>query len=217
MLKRLGVAKMDLLLAIYIFCILSSETMGSKTFPVADLGFMQLNASVAIFLFPLVYLINDIVYEVHGRERVRSMVRSSWVIVFLLFLFTLLATALPPSTRFAGSESAYDLIFGKSARFAAASLIALAVADLLDIFVFSKLRERLGKKALWFRSGTSNVLSQFVDTIVFMTLAFWALDRSVVDNVTFLTGLILPYWGVKSAMSLIQTPLVYAGVRWLKG
>jgi hypothetical protein len=50
----LGIKKLDLLIAIYIFCICASELMGGKTFYLADLGFMKLNASVAIFVLPII-------------------------------------------------------------------------------------------------------------------------------------------------------------------
>ena len=50
-----------------------------------------------------------------------------------------------------------------------------------------------------------------------MFLAFYALDKGLGNNVSFLFSLILPYWLLKCTMSIIETPLVYAGVRWLKG
>jgi uncharacterized PurR-regulated membrane protein YhhQ (DUF165 family) len=50
-----------------------------------------------------------------------------------------------------------------------------------------------------------------------MTLAFWALDQSFMNNFTFILGLLIPYWIVKCIISVVETPLVYAGVNWLKG
>ena len=94
------IEKFDLLVSIYIFCIVASELMGGKTFPLAKIFGYQLNANVAIFLFPFIYTINDIVIEVLGKERARSIIRSGLIVVALLFLYTILATALPPSGRF---------------------------------------------------------------------------------------------------------------------
>jgi uncharacterized integral membrane protein (TIGR00697 family) len=88
---------------------------------------------------------------------------------------------------------------------------------LLDVMVFSRLREVMHKKALWFRNNVSNIVSQFFDTTLFITLAFYAFDKPFSNNFSFLLGLILPYWLLKCAMSVIETPLVYAGVAWLKG
>ena len=84
--------KMDLLHALYITAIVASELMGAKTFP---LGFMS--ASVAIFVLPITFSINDIIFEVHGRERAMSFMHSVLQILFFLFAFTCLAVMLPPT------------------------------------------------------------------------------------------------------------------------
>lgn len=202
--------KLDVLISIYIFCIAVAELMGAKTFPLVKLGTYQLNASVAIFVVPFIFSINDIVSEVLGKERARSIVRSGLIVVALILLFSLLATSLPPSSRFT-REEAYDQIFGLSARIAAASLTAFAIAEFLDVYLFAKIRELFGKKRLWLRNNVSNIISQFVDTTVFMILAFY--DPG---NIGFVWSLILPYWLLKCFMSVIETPFVYLGVSWLK-
>ena len=95
--------KFDLLVSVYIFCIVASELMGGKTFFLFTVGGFTLNASVAIFLLPLVFTINDIITEVHGKERARSVVRSGLVVIFFILLFSLLATYLPPSKPFSST------------------------------------------------------------------------------------------------------------------
>jgi len=210
------IEKFDFLVSVYIFCIAVAELMGAKTFPLVKIFGYQLNASVAIFVLPLIFTINDIITEVYGRERTRSVIRSGLLVILFILIFSLLATSLPPSIRFQTSESAYDIIFGLSARIAAASLTAFAIAEFLDVFIFVKIRQALGKKALWFRNNASNFVSQFIDTSVFMFLAFYAFDKSFDNNIGFLVSLILPYWLLKCFMSVIETPLVYVGVRWLK-
>lgn len=120
--------KLDLLIAIYIFCIVAAETMGSKTFPLTNFSWMQLNASVAILFIPLIYSINDIVIEVYGKERARSIAKAGLFVIVLIIIFSAIATTLPPSARFAGTEEAYDTIFHASLRISAASLAAFIVA-----------------------------------------------------------------------------------------
>lgn len=210
------IEKFDLLVSIYIFCICVAELMGGKTFPLLKIGTYQLNASVAIFVLPLLFTINDVITEVYGKDRAKSVIRSGLIMVGMILGFVLLATSLPPSQRFVANEQAYDTIFGLSARIAAASLIAFTIAEFLDVFVFTKLREKLGKKALWLRNNASNFVSQLFDTAIFMTLAFYALDKSLASNAGFLVSLILPYWLLKCSMSVLETPLVYLGVKWLK-
>lgn len=210
------IQKFDLLVSVYIFCICAAEFMGGKTFPLIKILNYQLNASVAIFLFPLLFTINDVITEVYGKERTRSVIRSGLVVISLIFLASIVFVALPPSARFSKTESAYDAIFGLSARISAASLIAFAIAEFTDVIVFVKIRQKLGKKALWLRNNVSNFIAQFFDTVVFMTLAFYAFNQPFMSNLNFLLGLIIPYWLLKCFMSVIETPLVYLGVRWLR-
>lgn len=207
--------RFDLLVAVYIFCIAFSEFMGAKTFPLLTWP-IKLNASVAIFTIPLIFTINDVIIEVFGKERARSVVRSGLVVIALILIFSLLATHLPPSMRFSSSEEAYDHVFGKSIRIAAASLVAFMVAEFMDVFIFSKIRERLGKKRLWLRNNLSNFISQGFDTVLFMTLAFYSFSQGIGGNMSFHLSLIIPYWSLKCVLSIIETPLVYIGVKWLK-
>jgi len=209
----LKINKLDLIISIYIACVAISELMGGKTFPLLHIGKFTWNASVAIFVIPIIFSINDAIVEVYGVARAKSVYRSSLVTIVIFMLFSFLAIKLPPSVRFKESEVAYDLIFGMSARIAFASLIAFTISDFVDIIVFQKIREKIGKKALWLRSN----LSQFIDTCVFMFLAFYAFNKGVSDNFSFLFSLIIPYWLLKCFMSIIETPFVYLAVRWLKG
>lgn len=209
--------KIDFLIALYVFCTLVAELMGSKTFPIFSFGNFKLNASTSIFLIPIIYSINDIITEVFGSKRTRGIIRINIIMIFLLSVVAIFFTSLPPSTRYIKSEPAYDLIFRQSARISIASLLAFAIADLLDLAIFMKIRKSLGKKALWFRNNVSNIISLFFDTTIFITLAFYALDQSFMSNYSFLASIIFPYWLLKCFMSVIETPLVYLGVKWLKG
>jgi len=213
----LKIVKLDLVIAIYIACVAISELMGGKTFPLLHIGKFTWNASVAIFVIPIIFSINDAIVEVFGVERAKSVYRSSLITIIIFMLFSFLAIRLPASSRFASSESAYDLIFGQSMRISFASLLAFTISDFVDIIVFQKIREKIGKKALWLRSNLSNFVSQFIDTCVFMFLAFYVFNKGFADNFSFLFSLIIPYWLLKCFMSIIETPFVYVAVRWLKG
>ena len=212
----LKLEKFDLLVAVYIFCIVTSELLGAKTVPLADFGWIRFNMSVAILTFPLVFTINDIITEVYGKERTKSVIRAGLVVVALTFVFAGIATWLPASPRFADMEPHYDAVFMQSMRMSFASLTAFILAEFTDLFIFVRIRKALGAKALWLRTNVSNFLSQLLDTVVFMTLAFWNLQDPAMANIVFLTSLIIPYWLVKCAMSVLETPFVYWGVRWLK-
>ena len=208
--------KMDLLISIYIFCIISSELLGIKTFPLLHIGTFKLNASVGIFLIPFIFSINDAIIEVYGASRAKSVYRSGLLTIILLFIFTFFAINLPPSERFRSTQKAYTLIFGQSIRIALASLSAFALSDFIDIMIFDVITKKIGSRALWFRNNISNIISELFDTVIFMTLSFWAIDKSINNNLIFLTSLILPYWLLKCFMSIIETPFVYIVVKWLK-
>lgn len=212
----MNIQKFDFLVAFYIACVMISELMGAKTFPITTIGTFHLNATVVIFVLPFIYAANDIIVEVYGKERAQSIVRSSLFMIFFLLIFSLLATHLPASKRFLSTEPAYETIFGISARFSAASLIAFAVSEFTDILIFAKLRQKLGKKNLWLRTNVSNFASEFLDTALFMTLAFYSLSDPALANFSFIAGIALPYWLLRCGMSIIETPLVYWGVKWLQ-
>jgi uncharacterized integral membrane protein (TIGR00697 family) len=74
----------------------------------------------------------------------------------------------------------------------------------------------MGKNKLWFRNNASNFISELIDATVFMTIAFWALDQSADANISFILSLLIPYVLVRWGLSIIETPLVYLGVNWLK-
>jgi len=209
-------SRYELLVVLYVFGIMVAELMSAKTVPFVQLHWLHLNVSVAIFVMPLLFTITDVVNEVYGRARARRLVRMGLVVVVLQLCAALLFTSLPPSARFQGSEAAYDTIFGTSIRFAVASLAAFAISELLDVAVFARLRKVMGSKGLWLRNNASNMVSQFFDSAVFVTLAFYATQESFGGNVSFLIGIIVPYWLVRCALSVGETPLVYLGVRWLR-
>jgi uncharacterized integral membrane protein (TIGR00697 family) len=218
-LKKLNIKqehKLDFLISFYIFCIVASELMGSKTFPILNIFGFQLNGAVGMFLIPWIFSINDIVAEVYGLARAKNMAKISIFMVFSLVIFSLLAIALPPSTRFVATETAYETIFSQSVRISIASILAMAVSTFADITIFWRLKKYFSKYGLWFRNNLSNLLSILLDTVIFMSVAFYIVSNSFSSNANFLLGVIVPYWLLKSTMSGLLTPVVYLGIKWLK-
>lgn len=209
--------RFELLVALYIFGVMAAELMGGKTFHLLTIGGFVMNASVSIFIMPLLFTLIDVVNEVKGPQRARQVVRLGLIVIAMQLFAAVLFTALPPSARYSGTEAAYDTIFGTSIRFAIASLTAFAVSEMLDVAIFSKVRKALGKKALWLRNNVSNFVSQFVDSAVFLTIAFFSFGSSAGDNFSFIFGLLIPYWLLRCLLSVLETPFVYIGVKWLKG
>jgi uncharacterized integral membrane protein (TIGR00697 family) len=208
--------RFDSIVALYIFGIVTAQLMGSKVVPFGELFGLPLSISVAVFLMPLLFTITDIVVEVHGKARARSLVWTGLVIVALLSLYTLFVTNLTPAARFLSSNEAYTAVFGTSIRFALASIAAFLSAEIIDVLIYSKLRERMKEKGMWLRNNISNFVGQFIDSAVFVVIAFYAFDMQFTANLAFLAGIVLPYWIVRCLMSIVGTPFAYAGVAFLK-
>jgi len=199
--------KLDVFLALYITSLVAAELIGSKITTI-----LGANISVGIVAFPITFLINDIVTEVAGKERARHFVKTGLVMLVVLFAMVYIARLLPPAS-FYENNPAYETVFANSLRIIIASLSAFVVSELLDISIFSKIKERM-KRLLWFRVNVSNIVSQFIDTTVFTFIAFYLVTPAY--DIEKMISLILPYWALKILFSFVQTPLAYAGVWWLK-
>jgi queuosine precursor transporter len=209
--------KMDLVVGLYIFGVMAAELMGTKTFRFSPFDWLHLNVPVAVFVLPLLFTMVDVVVEVYGRARAKSLVYTGLIVIVLLILLAALATALPPSVRSAKTESSYDTVFHASIRISLASLAAFAVSELMDVAIFARLRDRLKGRALWLRNNVTNFISQFFDSAVFLSLAFYATSEALGANVSFLWSLLVPYYLIRVGLSVIETPLVYLGAWWLRG
>jgi uncharacterized integral membrane protein (TIGR00697 family) len=86
---------------------------------------------------------------------------------------------------------------------------------MVDTFVFAKLKNKTKGKLLWLRSNISNFIGESLDTFVFVFIAFF--DPFTGHGVEFVLQLIWPYLTLKLVLSVINTPFVYAGVKWLRG
>lgn len=200
--------KVALLLGLFIFALSAVNLLGTKITTI-----FGISVSVGIFAYPLTFMITDIVGEVYGKKVSRQFLFIGVISLIVLFAYTALAVALPPAARFA-DQAAYETIFSNSLRFIAASIIAFAVSQAHDIITFAALKKRTEGKLLWFRNNLSTFLSQGIDTFLFMFIAFY--NTSPRMTAGFVTELALTYWGLKILFAFIDTPLVYAGVRWLR-
>lgn len=208
--------KLEILVGLYIFCLFASEVMGFKLIPLFQIGDMHFSSSVAIFVLPFIFSINDMIIEVYGIKKALAVSRLGFFVIFLIAVLSLFFTILPPAERFMATNDAYNTVFSFSIRVSIASLVAFAIAQVSDIFIFQKIRSKLGKKSLWIRTNVSNVVGLLIDTMIFMTIARYDFGASFASNVQYLAGLVLPYWIFKCFMSVLITPMTYVGVKWLK-
>jgi uncharacterized integral membrane protein (TIGR00697 family) len=199
--------KYYILIAVFVASVVAANLMGNK---IAVFGFFD--AAVGILVFPLSFLALDVIQEVQGRGAARRIVLATMLVLMYLAVITFIATQLPSAARDFYPEE-YTKIFGISVRVMVASLSAFLISELLDIEVFRVIREWTRQRMLWLRATGSTVVSQLIDTTVFMFLAFYGISPK--HDAIYLVLLVVPYWLLKATIAIFGTPLVYAGVRWL--
>ncbi len=200
--------KLMFLFALYITSMVLVNTLGSKITTIAGI-----RTSVGVFFIPILFLVTDIVGEVYGRKISSVFVNYSVIMLVFMFLMMGLSINLPPNPSWNLQES-YAAVFGSSMRMTIASLISFYVAQHIDVITFSVLKSLTKKKHLWIRNNVSTILSQFIDTSVFMFLAFYRMNERFTVAVIF--SMIIPYWLFKVVLAIIDTPFCYLGVYWLK-
>lgn len=210
--------KTKLLLGIFVASLIAANLLGSKI-----TKFWLIEVSAGIFAYPITFLITDIVCEVHGKEKTKQFVWVGFISMALILLITALSVWLPFAPRSYVQAEQYNPVFGIGIRFFIASIIAFLLSQFHDVWAFNFWKEKTKGKWLWLRNNASTIVSQFIDTVVFMFIALYyipglpqTLNTSPKFTVAYLFTLIIPYYLLKVVVALADTPFVYAGVWWLK-
>lgn len=206
---------------------LIAESIGTKLFSLERLfgrepqpfsllgqGGLTYTLTCGVLLWPLEFLMTDIVNEYFGPKAVR---RISYIAVALIgyaFVMYFLAIAVPADQSFwTGSgrsagipdmQGAFSAIFGQGMWIIAGSLVAFLVSQLLDAWIFQRLKQRTGGKHVWLRATGSTVVSQLVDSFIVLAIAFgksWGPQRVL--------AVALVNYSYKFTMALLLTPLIY--------
>lgn len=199
--------KLFLALAIYLASLFAANTLGLKIMPFL----FGTGLSVAVFSFPIVFLMTDVIGEVYGKRVAKLFVLAGFIATALFILYSFISIAMPWSPRGLWVSEGYNQVFGISVRMAIASLVAFAIAQYQDVISFFFFKKLLGKSGFWLRSTLSNVWSQFLDTVIFMVIAF-----AGVYSTSTLIGIMFSWWLYKVAMGFLYTPLSYVAIRLLK-
>ncbi|MFA7209714.1 MAG: queuosine precursor transporter [Parcubacteria group bacterium] len=199
--------KLFIALAVYLTSLFAANTLGLKIMPFI----FGSHLSVAVFSFPVVFLMTDVIGEVYGKRTAKFFVLAGFIGTALFIAYSFLSLSMPWSTDSEWARAEYDQIFGISARIALASLVAFLIAEYQDVLSFFFFREKLGVKLFWVRSLLSNLWSQLLDTTIFMVVAF----AGVYPTHT-LISIIITWWLYKVAMGALYTPLSYLGIHFLR-
>lgn len=167
--------------------------------------------SVAVFSFPIVFCMTDVIGEVYGKKMANTFVLAGVVSIVLFLFYSLISTIVPWAKEDLWAQIGYNQIFGLSVRFSIASLVAFAIGQYQDVVSFFFLKKRIEKK-FWLRANLSNAWSEFFDSAVFVLIAYLGI---LPVGTIFL--IIIPWWIYKIFMGFLLTPLSYLGIRLLRG
>ena len=180
-----------------------SVSTGSKLFSV-----FGLTASVSALVYPITFLATDIVSEVWGKQMAQHVVWSGLVVLLLAMFYFEAVVAVPGAAVWDG-QAEFEAVFGRTPRYIVGGIVGYVVSQLHDIHAFHFWRVRTGGRHLWIRNNLSTIVSQFVDTLFFVVIAF--------AGTTELGPLIVGQFILKAALAVLDTPFVYLGVRLVRG
>lgn len=183
-----------LLIGLYISCELIANVTASKAVAVGNIV-----VPAAVFIYALTFTLVDLVNEVLGKHGARYVVYTAFIANLLLAAYIKLAISLPSAPFYRGQE-AFAGVLGSTSRIVVASLTAYIIASLLDIEIFAWWRQKMGKHK-WARVLVSNSISTLIDSMIFISVAFW--------GVFPLLPLIRGQYIVKMAVTVVSLPLIY--------
>ena len=133
-----------------------------------------LAVEAGIFAFLLLVVTSSSVAELHGRPTANRLVLIGFVPLIASLLLSLVVLALPASPQMDPARlSAFETVMGGTPRIWLGGITAYGISTFLNVTIFSRLKAREGRSLLWLRAGIASVLSQIVDTLIFITIAFY--------------------------------------------
>ncbi len=179
-----------------------------------DLGFFSTQIgpfilSVGVFPWPIVFLSTDLINEYYGKRGVRQITNIAAFLIVYIFLIIFL-TMIPAAAEGISpvSEEAYRMVLGQSLWIIIGSITAFMVSQIVDVLVFHLLRRRTGARLLWLRATGSTIVSQFVDSVVILGIAFYLPGKITLPE--FL-GFAITNYSYKVLIAVLITPLIYLG------
>jgi uncharacterized integral membrane protein (TIGR00697 family) len=162
--------------------------------------------------FGVAYLVSDLIVELHGRDVAHDVVNGT--IATLIVGYGLIALAMwLPTAPFWQDQAAFETILGSSASVTLGSIVALSVSQHLDVRLFDGLRRRTQGRHRWIRNCGSTGISQAVDTVLFISLAFAIFPALGLGGTATwgwdLATIIAGQYIVKLAVATLDTPVFY--------
>lgn len=162
-------------------------------------------------IFPISYVLGDVIVEFYGAARARRIIVMTVVMNLLAALVFLVVQALPPGAGWE-NQAAFAAILGFAPRIVLASFLAYLLGQFLNAQVFERIRHTdFGGRNLWWRALGSSLAGNLIDSAAFTIIAF-----AGVISATQLVALVFLAFAVKMLGETLLLPVTYAVVRWLR-
>ena len=191
--------------AIFITSLLTANVIAVKL-----LQFGKLILPAGVIIFPVSYIVGDVLTEVYGYSRARQVIWLGFACNLLMVIAVWIAGKLPPAPFWDG-QAAYERILGYTPRLLLASFTAYLFGEFSNAFVMAKMKIATRGRWLWMRTIGSTLVGEGLDSLVFVTLAFVG-----TMPVGALVQTVVTQWLVKTAYEALATPVTYAVVNALK-
>lgn len=190
-----------------------------------NVPYLNIALSGGDLLYPLSFLMTDIVTEVWGKKRANFIVYSGFFISLFMLGMVQICLQLTPHPYWVGPDNSYGFssaseyqnaftsVFNVGGFLVLASSVAYLTSQLMDIRLFHFLKKLTNGKHLWLRNNGSTMLSQMVDSLIFTSIYFfWGIGLEFAVCVQ----MFLYMYGFKLFFALIDTPFCYAGVAFVR-
>jgi queuosine precursor transporter len=191
--------------SLFVTCLLTANIIAVKL--IALFGFL---VPAGIIVFPLSYLFGDVLTEVYGYGAARRVIWLGFA-CNLLAVIAIYLGGLAPAAPIWHQQAAYDTILGFTPRLLLASFAAYIVGEFVNAFVLAHLKIATKGRWLWTRTIGSTLIGEGLDTLIFISIAFWG----IIPPQLILTA-ILTQWTFKVVYEVLATPFTYWIVGFLK-
>lgn len=196
--------------AVFFVAFLLLSNIGATKLIAADLGPLHLVFDGGAILFPLTYVLGDVLSEVYGFALAKRTILMGFLISIIASAVFYLVQIAPPDPSYE-NQAAFTAVLGFVPRIVAASLAGYLVGQLLNSIVLVKMKDKFGEGKMWSRLIGSTVVGEAADTAIFCLVA-WAFTA---PWGTIFNLMIVGYF-YKVAVEVLFLPLSYLVIGWFK-
>jgi queuosine precursor transporter len=208
-----GSAYYPTLVAVFTGLVLISNVAATKGIAFGPIiGDWSLITDGGFIVFPLTYVIGDVLSEVYGFKATRRAIYIAFAMEAIAAL-TFWLTAILPAADFYTNQAAFEAVVKPFAQLIIAGLAGFIVGQTLNAWVVVRIKERTKEKHLWARLIGSTVVGEFADTVVFCSIAASAIGIDTWPD--FITYVALG-WGYKTAVEIVVLPVTYRVIAFIK-